>query len=485
MNNTKQRLLSVCIPTYEMYGLGHIFLKHSLDILTKQTFKDFDIVISDYSKNDLIENLCKEYNEKLDIKYFKNKNPIVGMSLNINNSLSHATGKLIKLLFLDDFLYNDKSLELIINNFDLKKDKWLVTACEHSEDGRTFNKTHYPRNNRKIHIGKNTIGSPSVMTIINDNPLMFDTNLKWYVDCEYYRRCYERYGNPKIINDIVTVIRTGDHQITNTEVTRALERKERDYILKKYNIKKMKGNLNLKNVTLVAVTGLNPAGAIRALELSMNNIDYHDIVLIAHYSPPNLNKKITFKKCKDTELANPDPKNTTDYSKFMAYNLCDYIDSDYVLIVHNDAYVLRPNKWDNRFYDYDYIGAPWPANRHFTNEGVNVRVGNGGFSFRSKRMLNVLNELNLPFTDNGTGFYNEDGIMCVYYRKILEDNGIKFATVPIASLFSHEIDCPDSEPKPFGFHNNKKIIPKFFFIKYYLKSHIKKIFRKINSIIKK
>ena len=39
---------------------------------------------------------------------------------------------IIKMLFLDDFLYSEKSLEQITENFDLHKDRWLVTACVHS-----------------------------------------------------------------------------------------------------------------------------------------------------------------------------------------------------------------------------------------------------------------------------------------------------------------------------------------------------------------
>ncbi len=483
MPKNQQKLISVCIPAYEMHGLGHIFLKQSFDILVRQTFKDFDVIISDYSKTDVIKNVCDEYKNKLDIKYFKNENPVIGMSLNVNNVINHATGKLVKILFLDDLLYNEKSLEIIANNFDLKKDKWLVTACEHTEDGKTFYRTHYPKNNKDINLGKNTIGSPSVLTIINSDILQFDTNLRWFMDCDYYKRLYDKFGDAKIINEIATVIRTGEHQATSNEITKEIEKKERAYMYKKHKVKT--GNLDLTNITVVAVSGLNPAGAIRALEICMDGVDYYDVVLIAHYAPADLDKRITFKKCKDTELVDQNPKNTTDYSKFMAYNLGDYIKSDYVLIVHNDAYILRPQKWDTKFFDYDYIGAPWPANRHFTNERVNVRVGNGGFSFRSKRMLNVLNDLNLPFTDNGTGFYNEDGIMCVYYRKILEDNGIKFAPVPLASKFSHEVTCPDSDWKPFGFHNNKKVIPPFFFIKHNLRKFRRNKKKVIRDLIKK
>ena len=465
---SSQRLISVCIPTYDMRGLGHVFLKHSLDILAKQTFKDFDVVISDYSKTDLIQNLCSQYRTLLDIHYHKNIDPTGGMSANTNNAIRCATGKLIKILFQDDFLYNDKSLEETVKNFNLDKDSWLVTASEHSKDGTTFFLPFYPKYNNKIHLGNNTISSPSVLTIKNDNPLLFDVRLKWLMDCDYYKRCYEKFGAPKIIQTITAVNRIGDHQISKTEADEELRKGELRYVQYKHSNRPAK-KLQLPDVTVVAVSGIDPTGAIKALGISMDGIEFHEAVLVAHEGPANLDKRIIFKKCEPTDLQSQDPKNTNDYSRLMAYNLHRYINSDYALVVHNDAYVLRPNKWTNDFLAYDYIGAPWPKRVHFTKEGVNVRVGNGGFSLRSKKLLNALNELHLPFTDNGTGFFHEDGILCVYYRKKLEDYGIRFAPTDVAGKFAREVDCEDSDPKPFGFHNNKKVTPKFFFAKRYLK----------------
>lgn len=236
------------------------------------------------------------------------------------------------------------------------------------------------------------------------------------MDCDYYKRCYRRFGSPKIINKLGVVIMTGKHQMTFL-LNHSTKRKEYIEMRNKYKNEKL-DQIELSNVTLVSVSGIDPKGSLDALQKSMVGIKYHDVVLISHNKPENMPKNITFKQCKPTELASKDPANKNDYSKFMAYNLGDYIDSEYCLIVHNDAYVLRPYKWDNAFLKYDYIGAPWPKRlKFFTNEGELVRVGNGGFSLRSKRVLNILNELNLPFTDNGTGFYNEDGVLCVYYRK--------------------------------------------------------------------
>lgn len=219
-------LLSICIPTYEMRGFGHVFLRQSFDVLTEQTFKDFNVIISDHSDNDLIENLCKEYGNKLKIEYCKNTKDRGNSSANINNAIRMADGKIIKILFQDDFLYDKNSLKNIVDNFDLSKDKWLITACIHTKDGVTFFKSLIPKYNNLIHLGNNTISSPSVLTIKNDEPILFDEKLIWLMDCDYYKRCFQRFGKPKIIQETNVVNRIGPHQISNTLVKAKIKIRE-------------------------------------------------------------------------------------------------------------------------------------------------------------------------------------------------------------------------------------------------------------------
>ena len=229
-----KHLLSICIPTYEMKGKGNIFLKQSFDVLASQTFKDFDIVISDHSKDDQIKNLCDEYRNKLKINYYQNTEKLGNSSANLNNAIKKADGKLIKILFQDDFLFGKNSLEEIVKNFDLEKNNWIVTACVHSKDGFSFFRPFYPKYNRLIYLGKNTISSPSVLTIKNTEPLLFDEKLIWLMDCDYYKRCYDKFSEPKILNEINVVNRMGAHQITNSAVNIKLKIKETFYVFKKY-----------------------------------------------------------------------------------------------------------------------------------------------------------------------------------------------------------------------------------------------------------
>lgn len=220
-----------------MHGAGAQFLQHSFDILTRQTFRDFDVVISDHSQGNDIEDLCKKYQWVLDIHYYRNTHAIGSSSANINNAIKRARGKLIKILFQDDFLYHDRALEDIVNAFDLNRDRWLVTASEHSRDGVHYHRPFYPHYNAKIHLGKNTISSPSVLTIKNENPLLFDENLIWYMDCDYYKRCFDAFGEPRILNAINVVNRVGAHQVSNTLVSETLKEEEYRCVLKKYNVK--------------------------------------------------------------------------------------------------------------------------------------------------------------------------------------------------------------------------------------------------------
>lgn len=217
-----------------MGGLGHVFLKQSFDALCIQTFKDFDIVVSDHSWDDLVKNLCDEYRAQLDISYCHNAEHRGSSSANINNAIRHATGELIKILFQDDFLYHGNALQDIADAFDMTKDHWLVTACIHTKNGIDFFRPFHPRYNKRIYLGNNTISSPSVLTIRNDHPLLFDEALIWLMDVEYYKRLYDAFGDPKIVNIIGVVNRVGSHQVSNTLANKVTRGNEYLLMLRKY-----------------------------------------------------------------------------------------------------------------------------------------------------------------------------------------------------------------------------------------------------------
>jgi len=182
---------SICIPTYEYKGRGVEFLSHLFETLERQTIKDYEVIISDHSKDDLIYNLCEEWGEKFDLKYYKNIENRGSLSQNTNMCFRLSTGKYIKTVYQDDFFYSDQALEKIKDVFETTSSKWLATACNHYEDEqRIFYRNFYPNFDNPIStlFGENLMSCPTVIAIRRDSLIEFDENLKMLMDCEFYYR---------------------------------------------------------------------------------------------------------------------------------------------------------------------------------------------------------------------------------------------------------------------------------------------------------
>jgi glycosyltransferase involved in cell wall biosynthesis len=232
-------LISIAIPTYEMHNKGGEYLNFALNGIFHQTYKDIEVVVSDHSINDDIKNVCIVWSkEGLNIRYIRNENDRGSSSANINNAISHSTGKYIKILFQDDFLYCADAIENTINALEKEPDKkWLISACEHSSDGIHTYRPFYPKYHNDIHLGINTISSPSVLTIRNENVVHFDNKLIWLMDVEYYKRLYIASGEPIILNNITVVNRTWENQLSSN-ITEELKNEEMKYVKNIYEINK-------------------------------------------------------------------------------------------------------------------------------------------------------------------------------------------------------------------------------------------------------
>ncbi len=186
--------------------------------------------------------------------------------------------------------------------------------------------------------------------------------------------------------------------------------------------------LSLKDVTVCAVDCLNPSLAVRALERCSQGIEFGRVVLFSDADVSGDVERVPIETI----------GSFGDYSKFILRKLVQHIKTDYVLVVQWDGFVVAPELWTPEFLTYDYIGAVWPLDHPW-------RVGNGGFSLRSYRLLErVSQSLDL-------GALNEDAAICQILRPSLEAQaGIRFAPEELAARFSHERVAPTGPT--FGFH---------------------------------
>lgn len=208
--------VSLVVPVYNMDN-SLDFLKRNLESILKQTFTDYEIIVSDDSNDDLIETWLSRYK----VKYFKNTGD-KGMANNTNNAITNATGDLVKILFQDDFFFTENSLKQIVDHFT-DRTEWLVTSCLHSMDGKTFFNEHKPYYSQS----DNTIGSPSVTTFRRSIDELFDTNFHWVMDLDWYKRLYYKYGKPKIYDkpNVVIGIHPGQKTHLLTDERKILEHK--------------------------------------------------------------------------------------------------------------------------------------------------------------------------------------------------------------------------------------------------------------------
>ena len=127
------------------------------------------------------------------------------------------------------------------------------------------------------------------------------------------------------------------------------------------------------------------------------------------------------------------------YSAFMLRGLLPHIDTSHLLVVQWDGYVLDATQWDPAYLQHDYIGAP------LRGEPPERAVGNGGFSLRSRRLLQALQDPSLVMR------HPDDICICHDHRAWLErEHGIRFAPLALARHFAYERVLP--EGPTFGFH---------------------------------
>src|SRR4051812_41659914 len=107
---TDQPFISICIPAYKRID----DLKRLLNSISQQTFKNFEVIVSDDSPDDSVEQLCTAYTTSLNLIYYNNT-PALGTPENWNAAIRKANGTWIKLMHDDDYFASDESLQIYVD----------------------------------------------------------------------------------------------------------------------------------------------------------------------------------------------------------------------------------------------------------------------------------------------------------------------------------------------------------------------------------
>lgn len=192
--------------------------------------------------------------------------------------------------------------------------------------------------------------------------------------------------------------------------------------------------LSIPQVTLCCVDTRLPDMALQAMKLSMSKVHFGHAILFTRpgHGLAEVPDNIT--------VVEVDHINTIEaYSHFLLKEMSPYIQTSHQLIIQWDGYVIDPAMWRDDYLTVDYIGAVWPQ-FHDAH-----RVGNGGFSLRSKKLLDALTSPDI------SPQHPEDVCIARTYRSLLEQRwGIRFADEEMAHAFAFERER--QTPSSFGFH---------------------------------
>jgi len=198
--------------------------------------------------------------------------------------------------------------------------------------------------------------------------------------------------------------------------------------------------IDLRNITLITVNCLadQTIKAQRMLNFCLKGCAFNRVKFFTSEAVTSTDS---------VEIVNiPKINNLSEYNDFMLYELDQHIDTDFCLVTQVNGFIINPHLWDDDFLNYDYIGAPWfDLGWNRTN-----RIGNGGFSLRSKKLLKACATWKK---------LNDEEPEDVFISKKLDECDLKYPDPVTALKFSIEWPgIPENNwlfdiKKSFGFHS--------------------------------
>src|SRR5215469_11103481 len=169
---------------------------------------------------------------------------------------------------------------------------------------------------------------------------------------------------------------------------------------------------SLPNVTLISYDNTSdPRRTLRALNHCASMIQFAAVILVARNVSQHANGTCVFRV------------NESGYPAAMQWEVSDvgtYVETDFALCIHHDGYILNPDKWSDSWFDYDFIGAPWPV--QICADHPTRRVGNTGFCLKSRAFMHYCAQLGHLFDNHTPG----DVFCCRTIADQLESFGMKY-----------------------------------------------------------
>lgn len=210
--------ISICIPVYNQIE----FLGRTLESIKNQTFLDYEIIITDDSTNADVSDLISSFDFKEKLKYIHNLERL-GSPQNWNKCIDLATGDYIKIMHHDDWFTSEDSLKQLYKTI-IKEDKSFIFPNAEVIRAKSSTKVNYQpglnnilllKKNPNVLFYGNFIGAPSMTLYKRDPEIIFDNNLKWLVDVDFYIRYLKKHPDFSYLEKtLITIVSDAEHTVT-------------------------------------------------------------------------------------------------------------------------------------------------------------------------------------------------------------------------------------------------------------------------------
>jgi len=213
---TDSPFISICIPAYQRLS----FLQRLLDSIRSQVYRNFEVIITDDSPDDRIEQYLAIQHFDFPICYYRN-HPPKGTPLNWMEGMKYAKGEWIKIIHDDDWFTGPDALQQFASAATSNTDCIFSGYTAYYETTKkSVNKTidHKQFQKTQAHpyrlFASNQLGPPSVVMFRKNVSELYDPALKWLVDIEAYTRIFRTYRCVYIDQPLITMS-YNDTQVTN------------------------------------------------------------------------------------------------------------------------------------------------------------------------------------------------------------------------------------------------------------------------------
>lgn len=180
--------------------------------------------------------------------------------------------------------------------------------------------------------------------------------------------------------------------------------------------------MNINDVTLVTIETMYHDLAKRAMEETLKRLPIKNVIV---FSDQDFLPGSKFVQIEHGDMFS--------YCQRLLKGMAEHVDTTHMIFQQWDAMAHRDDGWRDYFLLNDYIGAVWPWRPSPDN------MGNGGFSLRSRKLLDELQAPHMQMNVFGEHGVQEDNYISLVWRKELESKGIVYAPSPVADQFSIEL----------------------------------------------